>query len=112
MTDREALEIISKVKMDDLEAWSEAIYVAAKRLEECQWHDYIEGSSYNNYLFGNFGMKVILGIRYDDGSRDTVNGRVMYDMDKGYYLAIDHKYRNRYTENAVIEKWMKYPDYN
>ena len=110
MTDKEALNILAKAKIDDIDAWSKAIYIAAKRLEECQWHDYIEGSFHNNYLF-DFGMRVILGIRYDDGSRGTVGGYVVYDMDKGYYLAIDHKDKSYLTDNAVIEKWMKYPDY-
>lgn len=106
MTDKEALEIICKTKIDDIDAWSKAIYIAAKRLEKFQWHDYVDGD-----CRFRFGMRVILGIRYDDGSRDSINGYVMYDMEKGHYLAIDHNYRNRYNENAVIEKWMEYPDY-
>lgn len=105
MTDKEALEII--LKADNTDAWFDAVYVAVKRLEDCQWHDYVE----NDYRL-NFGMKVILGIRYDDGSRGSIDGYVMYDTEKGYYLMIDHNHRNSYTENAVIEKWMKYPKYN
>lgn len=107
MTDKEALDIIVKAKIDDIDAWSEAIYIAAKRLEECQWHDYVE-----NDKRLNFGMRAILGIRYDDGSCGSIDGYVMYNMEKGFYLAIDHNHRNHYTENAVIEKWMRYPDYN
>ena len=110
MTDKEALDILINAKIDDIEAWSEAICIAVKRLNECQWHDYIEGSYSNNYLF-SFGRRMILGIRYDDGSRGTVSGHVMYDMDKGYYLEIDHEEKNYLTNNAVIEKYMKYPDY-
>ena len=71
------------------------------------WHDYVVGDPRFR-----FGMRVILGIRFDDGSRDSINGCVLFDMEKGFYLTIDHRYKNRYTENAVIEKWMKYPDYN
>lgn len=107
MTDSKALNIIAKGKIDDIAEWSEAVYIAAKKLEECQWYDYIDGDCRLR-----FGMRVILGIRFDDGSRDSINGFVMYDMEKGFYLAIDSHYKNHYTENAVIEKWMKYPDYN
>ena len=70
------------------------------------WHDYVVGDSRLR-----FGMRVILGIRFDDGSRNSINGYVMYDMDNGFYLAIDPHYVNRYTENAVIEKWTEYPNY-
>lgn len=110
MTDREALEIISKVKIDDIDAWSEAVYIAAKRLEECQWYDYIP-EKFSRDWRNNFGSRVILGIRYDDGSCGTVDGFVGYHMETGYYLAIDPKHRSYFTDKAVIEKWMKYPDY-
>ena len=111
MTDKEALDILAKAKIDDIDTWSEAVYIATKRLEECQWHDYIP-EKFRNDCRNNFGSKVILGIKYDDGSRGTVDGFVMYHMDIGYYLAIEKKDRIYLTEKAVIEKWMKYPDYN
>ena len=107
MTDKDALDIIAGAKIGDINALSEAIYIAAKRLEECQWHDYVAGD-----LRLRLDMNVILGIRFDDGSRTSINGCVLFDMEKGFYLTIDHRYKNCYTENAVIEKWMKYPDYN
>lgn len=110
MTDREALEILSKTGIDDIDAYCEAIYVAAKKLEECQWHDYIPEKFSRDYR-NNFGSSVILGIRYDDGSRGTMDGFVMYHTETGYYLAIDSKHKSYFTENAVIEKWMKYPKY-
>lgn len=106
MTDKEALDIICNKNIDDIGALSEAIYIAAKRLEECQWHDYAE----DDYRL-NLATRVILGIRYDDGSRGSVDGCVMYDIEKGHYLVIDRNHRNHFNENAVIEKWMKYPDY-
>lgn len=111
MTDKEALDIIAKTKIEDIDAWSEAVYIAAKRLEECQWHDYDEEDFALNYWLA-FLSKVILGVRYDDGSRGTVDGHVMYSMEKGYYLSIDHDCRSPYTDKAVIEKWMRYPRYD
>ena len=110
MTDKEALEILLKDN-GDMDSFFDAVAVATVRLKDCQWHDY-NPEEFKNRLGNAFGSRVILGIRYDDGSRDSVNGYVMYSMDNGYYLAIDYKYKNHYTENAVIEKWMKYPDYN
>ena len=107
MTDRETLDVIAKRKITNIDMWLEAVLIAAKRLEECQWHDYVE----NDCRF-RLGMDVILGIRYDDGSKGSVNGYVMYDEERGSYLTVDYRYKNRYNENAIIEKWMKYPDYN
>ena len=111
MTDTEALEILYAKHIGDMDAYCEAIYVAAERLEECQWKDYNPKTFGRDYRI-TFGSRMILGIRYDDGSRGSVNGFVMYSMDKGYYLVIDAKDVNIYTENAVIEKYMKYPNYD
>lgn len=110
MTDREALEIISKTKIDDIDAWYEAVYIAAKRLEEYQWREYDDKKLNCDYRT-TFGSKVILGIRYSDGSKGSVGGFVNYDMQKGYYLCINAEEKSYLTKNAVIEKWMKYPDY-
>lgn len=110
MTDKEALNILAKAKIDDIDAWSKAVYIAAKKLEECQWHDYIP-EEFSRDWRNDFCSSVILGIRYDDGSRGTVDGFVGYHMETGYYLAIDSKHRSYLTDNAVIEKWMKYPKY-
>lgn len=109
MTDKEALDILAKAEIDDINAWSKAVYIAAKRLEECQWHDYNPEQFSRDYR-NSFGAKVILGIRYDDDSYGTVDGIVLYDMEKGHYLDIVNK--SYYTDKAVIEKWMKYSKYS
>lgn len=116
MTDTEALDILAmrgayKNRPAPTEKFLDAVVHATKRLEECQWRDYDPETFGRDYRV-TFGSKMILGIRYDDGSKGSVAGFVMYSMEKGYYLVIDVKDANIYTENAVIEKYMKYPDYN
>lgn len=111
MTDTEALKILSAKHISDMDAYCEAIYIAAKRLEECQWRDYNPEIFARDYRV-TFGSKVILGIRYCDGSKGSVSGFVNYDMQKGYYLCMDAEHKSYLTDNAVIEKYMKYPDYN
>lgn len=110
ISDKEALDILSGKKKKDMDLWCQAITVAAKRLQDCQWHDYNPETFARDYRV-TFGSKVILGIRYDDGSKGSVSGFVNYDMQKGYYLCMDAEHKSYFTENAVIEKYMKYPDY-
>lgn len=111
MTDTEALKVLSAKHIDDMDVYCEAIYIAAKRLEECQWRDY-NHETFSRDFRNTFGSKMILGIRYSDGSRGSVSGFVHYDMDKGYYLCMDKEHQSYLTKNAIIEKYMKYPDYN
>lgn len=111
MTDTEALKILSAKHIDDMDIYCEAIYIAAKRLEECQWRDY-EPERFGSDWRMAFGSKVILGIRYSDGSKGSVSGFVNYDTQKGFYLCMDAEHKSYLTENAVIEKYMKYPDYD
>lgn len=108
MTDQEALAIFRNEKDVDMNLLSQSVYIAAKRLEECQWHDYAKDGS-DAY---RFGQRVILGVRYEDGSKGSVDGYVNYSKEKGLHLALDPRCKNYLTDNAVIEKWMKYPDYN
>lgn len=110
MSDKEALDILGGKKQKNMDSWCKAISVAAKRLNECQWHDY-NPETFDKDCRIAFGSSVILGIRYSDGSKGSVGGFVNYDMQKGYFLCIDVKERSYLTDNAVIEKWMKYPDY-
>lgn len=48
----------------------------------------------------------------DDGSCGSVDGIVVYDLMKQWKLVVAKDSRSRYTDTAVIEKWMKYPQYN
>ena len=111
MTDFEALKVLSTKPVADMDTYFEALAVAGKKLQECQWRGYEHREFGWGYDF-TFGSKVILGIRYDDGSKGSVNGHVLYSMDNGHYLVIDKNEQNYYTDNAVIEKFMKFPDYN
>ena len=111
MTDTEALKILSAKHIEDMDAYCEAICVAAKKLEECQWRDY-EPERFRSDWRMAFGSKVILGIRYSDGSKGSLSGFVNYDKQKGFYLCMDAEHKSYFTKNAVIEKYMKYPDYD
>lgn len=111
MTDQEALKILSSKHIKNPEEFVMAVFTAAKRLEACQWYPY-DPDTFAEVHLPSFGMRVILGIRYDDGSRGSVDGIVVYDVMKQWKLVVAKDSRSRYTDSAVIEKFMKYPQYN
>ena len=112
MTDTEALKILSAKHIDDMDAYCEAIYIAAKRLEKCQWRDY-DPEQFRNDWRVTFGSKVILGIRYSDGSRGSLSGFVNYDAKRdGFYLCMDAEHKSQLTEDAVTTKYKKHPDHD
>lgn len=111
MTDQEALKILSGKHIKDQEEFVMAVFTAAKRLETCQWYPY-DSDTFAEVYRPSFGMKMILGIRYEDGSRGSVDGLVVYDVTKQWKLVVAKDSRSRYTDSAVIEKFMKYPQYN
>lgn len=120
MTDKKAIEILFGENIDNItrDLFDEAIVVAANKLIDFQWHDYIPEEFKNDggrkFGFG-YGSEVILGIEFYDGSHTTVNGRLLrnYSTEDGYYFWIDDQYvRQEYDmDRAVIKKYMKYPDY-
>lgn len=121
MTDKEAIEIFFEKNIDNITAdlFDKAIVVAANKLINFQWYDYIPEEFKNNggrrFGFG-YGSKVILGIEFDDGSHTTVNGCILcnYSTEDGYYFSIDNQFVLREYDmgRAVIKKYMKYPDYD
>ena len=112
MTDEQAFDLLHLQNMKgNYEETLNALSHAVKRFIECRWIEY-KPEEFSRDWNNNFGSKVILGIRYDDGSCGTIDGFVMYDMDKGYYLSIAAKDKSYFNDNAVIEKYMKYPTYN
>ena len=110
MNDQEALKVISG-HPKSIDEFTQAVFIAAKRLQECQWCPY-DPDTFADVYRPSFGMKMILGIRYDDGSCGSVDGLVVYDVMKQWKLVIAKDSRSRYTDTAVIEKFMKYPQYN
>ena len=110
MTDQEALKILSTKGIKDIDKFCKAIAVASNRLQECQWMDY-NPETFNEEYKVTFGMRIILGLCYDDGSRGTAEGIVLYDTERGYYIDVSPVDRCDLTANATIEKWMKYPKY-
>ncbi len=111
MTDQEALKILSSKHIENQEEFVMAVFTAAKRLEACQWYPY-DPDTFAEVYRPRFGMQMILGIRYEDGSRGSVDGLVVYDVTKQWKLVVAKDSRSRYTDSAVIEKFMKYPQYN
>lgn len=107
MTDQKALEILRRTGIENIEEYCEAIAIASNRLLDCQWHE----NNKRNRTRLRFGQKLILGIRYDDGSKGSVDGVVEFDAENGCYPVIASHNRSHYTDGAVIEKWMFYPDY-
>lgn len=110
MTDQEALEILGSKQINNIEEFTQAVIIAAKRLQECQWYPY-DPDTFADVWRPSFGMEVILGIRYDDGSCGSVDGLVVHDLMKQWKLVVTKDCRSRYTDTAVIEKWMKHPQY-
>lgn len=110
MNDQEALKVLSG-HPKSIDEYTQALFVAIKRLKECQWYPY-DPDTFADVYRPSFGMKVILGIRYADGSCGSVDGIVVYDPMKQWRLAVACNCRNTHTDSAVIEKWMPYPDYN
>lgn len=108
LTDHEAINILRKAKIENIQEFSAAVAYAGNRLIDLQWHDYVV----NDHQLPRFGAKVILGIKYDDGSRGSVEGIALRDEKTGErYLDVAYNQKNRYTDGAIIEKWMRYPDY-
>ncbi len=111
MTDEQAIKILHQNTPRSKREYFEALIHAVKRLEECSWKPYDPETFSDSYSLSQ-GMKVHLGIRYSDGSRGRVDGKVAYDIRHNWKLEIDSSAKNIYTRDAVIEKWMPYPDYN
>lgn len=108
LNDQEAIAILRKAKVEDIQEFSAAVAYAGNRLIDLQWHDYVV----NDPKLPRFGAKVILGIKYTDGSKGSVDGIALYnDKTNERYLDIVPEHKNMYTDGAVIEKWMKYPEY-
>lgn len=108
MTDQKALEVLRRTGIENIEEYCEAMAIASNRLLDCQWY---ENNDWNRAAL-RFGQKLILGIRYDDGSKGSVDGVVGFDVENGCYPAITLHNQSQYTDGAVIEKWMIYPDYS
>ena len=111
MTDEQALKILNSKHVENKTEFLQAIYHAVGKLAEYGWRTYDPETFSDSYSLSQ-GMKVHLGIRYSDGSRSRVDGKVAYDIRHKWKLEIDSTAKNIYTRDAVIEKWMPYPDYN
>lgn len=109
MNDEKALKILNS-DVESKQDYIQALFHAIQRLNEQCWHTYDPETFGNTYTMGQ-GLKVLLGIRYSDGSRGCVEGIAVPDVMKIRKLVIQHQARNLYTADAVIEKWMVFPDY-
>jgi len=110
MTDEQALEILQQDHPKNKDEFFRALAYAAVKFHERCWKVYNPETFSDSYSLSQ-GMKVHLGIRYSDGSRGRVDGKVAYDVRHKWKLEIDSSSKNIYTHDAVIEKWMPYPDY-
>ena len=110
MTDEHALSILIQDNPKDKVAYFQSLIHAINKLKTFCWRSYDPKTFGDTYTLSQ-GMKVHLGIRYSDGSCGCVDGKVTYDVKHMWKLELDSRARNLYTRDAVIEKWMPYPDY-
>lgn len=109
MTDQEALKLIDN-RSGGIDETAAALSHAVNRLRDYQWHPYSPNSFAEQYDPNTMHCRLIVGVKFSDGTRASVCGKAMRCRDEWKLILADDCLFGCGSD-IVIEQWMQFPSY-